>query len=102
MYDYLGLGKSRKDNPTDFLNLKSDYLGLSSFAAQGAKDLGHARRTVKREIRQYKKDIHTIRKEAHGFKKDFEHGGWIGKYIKRKVNDHKHGPKNNRRFVTRF
>jgi len=86
-YDYLGLGKPRKQKnnfDTNFIDLNSDYTGLGHLAGDIARDTGKARRYVNKEAKQYRKDIQDIKKEAKEFKDDFKGGGWLGRYIQRK------------------
>lgn len=88
MHDYLGLG-TKKQKSNDFLDMNSDYLGLGTFAANRAREAGKARRYVKGQATQYRKDIKTIHKEVRAFQKDFKDGGWLGQYIKRKLKERK-------------
>lgn len=101
-YDYLGLGKPKKekrsDFDTNFLDMNSDYTGLGSFAANRAREAGKARKYVKGQVKQYRNDISEIRKEAREFKEDFKDGGWLGQYIKKKLNKSKRPKKFSHRF----
>lgn len=94
VYDYLGLpknhlgsyGKAKKLKTRDdgYLNLSSDYLGLSSFAKQSTKDTHRLVKGVINESRKVRNDVDEIKKEVREFKGTVGNGGWIGDYIRRK------------------
>lgn len=90
-YDYLGLGKksNRENFDTNFLDMNSDYTGLGNLAGDLSRDTNKARKYVKREAHQYRKDVSDIRREAKEFKNDIQGGGWLGRYISNKRKESK-------------